>query len=174
MIDIFGFHVNSPKLDKNNLLNLIQQISKDENVFIQVFNASLIYGKDHIVSAYEHAARAFSQKRAISESMAMEILLYASGEYQIKNALIKLGLNEETKDIALIVCSENDKNIKKLKEILTDLCKKFDLIQDNDVLTGTKNTLEQFGITKEELSAVPENRWFDLVLEKVALVDIKK
>ena len=37
--------------------------SKKENLVIQVFDATVVYGKDHLISATTHAQRAFKQGR---------------------------------------------------------------------------------------------------------------
>ena len=50
----------------------------------------------------------------------------------------------------------------------------IDLVRDDEVLIGDNSTLERFGLSKEELAAVPEDQWLELVLEKVALLDIQK
>jgi KEOPS complex subunit Cgi121 len=174
MHEIFGAKVMTGELELNKLLSSVTQISNERNITIQLFNAELIYGKDHIISAIDHAKRAFTQDQKISESLAMEILLYSSGEYQIKNALAKLGLKENTKKIAILFLNDIETDQDDFQSMFEDLCSEFELEPDNDVLLGDKSNLLRFGITSKELNAVPEEKWFDLVLEKVALVDIKK
>ena len=173
MCKVIGVRVKDNKLDMKGILNKVQYLSKEKNITIQLFDARYIYGSDHLISAFEHAKRAFDQGRAHSDTLAMEILLYAAGEYQIKNALEKVGVNEDTSGLAIIIAGESkDQNV---GEILKEISLSGpEILLDDEVLIGDNNTLEQFGITKKELAAVPEDKWLDLVLEKVAMVDIKK
>jgi tRNA threonylcarbamoyladenosine modification (KEOPS) complex Cgi121 subunit len=112
----------------------------------------------------------FDQNRAISDTLGMEILLYAAGEYQIKNALAKLGIKEDTSKIAIILVGALCDPEQKIKELLM----KLGLYHDDDVLTGDQSALERFGISQEELAAVPREQWMELILERVALLDIRK
>ena len=50
----------------------------------------------------------------------------------------------------------------------------LNLKRDDKVLEGDVDTLKRFGITEDELSTIPESKYGDLLLEKVALVDIIK
>lgn len=175
MLEIIGIRIKSKDLDPGIVIGHLQDLSKKNDLAIQIFDAGFIYGKDHLISAYEHAERAIAQEKAISNNIGMEILLYASGEYQIKNALSKLGIKENTKNVAMAIIGE----IKNPDAVLEDFFSKLnsegiDLVRDDEVLIGDKSTLQRFGLSKEELAAVPEERWLELVLEKVALLDIQK
>ena len=44
----------------------------------------------------------------------------------------------------------------------------------SEVLKGDIDTLHRFGISDKELVSVPEEHYGDLILEKIALVDIIK
>lgn len=175
MCEVFGFRNTSGELNTENILKQTQELIKDKDIVIQLFDARYIYGKDHIISACEHAKRASAENRAHSSTLAMEILLYAAGEGQIKVALTKLGLRKNTSEIAIVAVGELGPENDFIKEITGILnSKSGKIIQDDDVLVGDKETLKDFGITTSELAAIPEDQWFDLVLEKVALVDLKK
>jgi len=175
MLEVIGIKIKSNELDTGKVIDQLQDFSNKNELTIQLFDADFIYGKDHLISASEHAQRAFEQNTAISDSLSMEILLYASGEYQIKNALSKLGIKKDTKNMALAIMGEMKNPEAVFEDFLTQL--KYiglELERDDEVLIGDRNTLEAFGISKEELTAVPEDRWLELVLEKVALLDIQK
>ena len=72
-----------------NFLKIIGGYASKNNLIIQVFNADMIYGKNHIISAVEHAKRAMERKTNTTNSLEKEILLYASGERQLKHAIPK-------------------------------------------------------------------------------------
>jgi len=174
MYKLFGCTIKSGEINIDKILNFIQKLANENNLTIQLFDAKLIFGKKHLDSAIDHAIRAFKQNKTISDSLAIEILLYASGEYQIKNAIAKLGLNKNTKDIAILILKDEN-NIDQISDLIIEqITDEFVLVLDESVLVGDENNLIEFGITNDELSATPKLKWFELVLEKVALVDIKK
>lgn len=175
MCKVLGAKIISDKLDVQTILDRVQKFAKSENITIQLFNAEYIFGNDHVISACEHAKRAFARGSNISDSLAIEILLYAAGEYQIKNALAKLGIKTETRSIAIVFMGLDGKPESIIRKLLDDLdTAGIKLEQNDEVLAGNRDKLIRFGIPAEEISAVPEERWSELILEKVALLDILK
>lgn len=131
----------------------------------QMFNADLVFGKSHILSAYDHAKRAFDQKTNSSTSLVNETLLYASGERQISSAIEKMGIGEGKGRFCIVLVGNCDPD--KLVELLN-------LERDDSVLDGDVEKLTTFGITEKEIETVPKEKVFDLVLEIVAMVDLLK
>jgi KEOPS complex subunit Cgi121 len=131
----------------------------------QFFDADFILGEEHILVAYEHAMRAFETKKNISKSMAMEILVYVSGEPQIANALKKVGVKDGCERMVLVAHEDLD-----VKTLISHL----NLKKADDVLKCTKAKLENFGIGGLEISAVDKDKIKDLILERVAMVDVRK
>jgi KEOPS complex subunit Cgi121 len=174
MFKIYGARIVSKKIDLDSMIKYSQNLSNSDNITFQLFDADFIYGSDHLKTALEHAKRAYSQDRQTASTLGMETLLYASGEYQIKNAIEKVGLKENSEKLAILLHAEDNSTDIYLDKIFDDFIKEFELTRDNEVLNGDVNTLNSFGISKEELSAVPKNKWLELILEKVALVDIIK
>ena len=78
--------------DVDNFLKKVESFAQNHNIIIQAINADLIYGKNHLISAVEHAVRAMDRKTNTTNSLEMEILLYASGERQLKIAIPKMGV----------------------------------------------------------------------------------
>ena len=162
-----------------NINSFVEQLllfSKKENLVIQVFDATVIYGKDHLISATTHAQRAFEQGRNATNSLALEILLYAAGERQIQKALQKMGVKKGEQEIAFILTNDMTLKTKSRieKAVIKRLLRTFHLTSDETVLNGTRTTLKRFGITEKEISTVPESNYGDLILEKIALVDVIK
>ncbi len=175
MCIIFGARVTSGKLQLKKIIKQVQDFSNKNDIVIQLFNADFIFGKDHLYTAYKHAKRAFDQDKAIAKTLDMEILLYVAGEYQIKNALAKVGISENTTNLAFILVGSGEIQEEKIDNLLNALSSNdLKLERDDDVLTGDKDVLTAFGISEIELEAIPEERWLELVLEKVALLDILK
>lgn len=162
-----------------NIDSFVEQLllfSKKENLVIQVFDAAAICGKDHLISATTHAQRAFKQGTNATNSLALEILLYAAGERQIQKAIQRIGVKKGKQEIAFVLT--NDKILKTNnrieKTVVKKLLRTFHLISDETVLNGDRTTLKRFGFTEKEISTVPESNYGDLILEKIALVDVIK
>ena len=63
----------------------------------------------------------------------------------------------------------------KISDQLTDeLIKLVSLKRDDKVLDGNEDTLRKFGISENEINTVTKAKYGDLILEKVAMVDIIK
>jgi KEOPS complex subunit Cgi121 len=132
---------------------------------VQLLRASMVFGRVHLESAADHAIRSFQQGRNISNSLAVETLLYSSGTRQIDKAIEKMGIREGESEIALVAFGEF---------ALDGFLIKTRLEQDDRVLDGDASMLAEFGISEKAVSSVPESKVFDLVLERVAMVDIRK
>lgn len=148
-------------------LKKISNIAQENNTIIQVFNADLIYGKKHITSAVEHAKRAMIRKTNTTNTIEMEILLYASGDRQLKNAISKMGVKKGNANIAFFIENKSD-------EIEEIILKELLLKRDDKILKGDVNTLKKFGITDDEIATVSKAKYGHIILEKVAMVDIIK
>ena len=132
---------------------------------VQLMRASMVFGRIHLESATDHAIRAFEQGRNASNSLATETLLYASGTRQIDRAIKKMGIREGDSEVALVAFGEFS---------LGELLEKANFKQDDSVLDGDASMLIGYGISKKEIASVPESKVFDLVLERVAMVDVLK
>jgi tRNA threonylcarbamoyladenosine modification (KEOPS) complex Cgi121 subunit len=169
MIKIIGAKGNIQNVD--SFLGKIIKYRKEKELIIQAFNADVIYGKEHLASSFKHAKRAFKNKTNSTNSLEMEILLYSSGERQLKLAIPKMGVVSGNSNIAFIFIKE--------KDILTDrIIDEFlvyaSLKRDDKVLLGNADTLKKFGIKKNEIKTVTKDKYGHLILEKVARVDIIK
>ena len=76
--------------DTETVINNVKEIGDRYNIELQLVDARLIYGKEHLESAVMHAKRALENKTDLAKSMAVEIILYASGERQISLAISKM------------------------------------------------------------------------------------
>lgn len=132
---------------------------------VQAFDADMVFGRDHIASALEHARRAFERGTNVASSLMMEVLVYAAGERQISTALDKMGVKEGKDGVVILAVGEGD---------VDRLLEELRLRRDDSLIDGKAEMLAVFGITERELETVPDDRVMDLVLEKVAMVDILK
>ncbi|UCD91605.1 MAG: hypothetical protein JSV43_04940 [Methanobacteriota archaeon] len=160
---ICGARGRIPNVDE--VLKKLKEFCERERCEGQVFDAGLVFGKSHILSAYEHAKRAFDERRNSSKSLVNEVLLYSSGERQISSAIGKMGIKEGSTEFCVLLAGEKG---------LDDLVLHMGLERDDSVLDGDIERLGEFGISGEEKQTVPEEKVFDLVLERVAMVDLLK
>lgn len=151
-------------------LEYLNNISKKYKVAIQALDANKIAGERHIQFAVEKAIKSMDLGRNIANTLSLEILLYASGKRQINKAL-SIGVSRGKNNIALVVVGDSNNEDLAISEL-----KK--LIDEKPVIEYTENKktaiMEFFDITKEEINAVGEEKIPELVLERVALVDVMK
>lgn len=143
-------------------------LSKVQKLFpydVLCMDAEMVCGREHIESALEHARRAIRNGNNSSIGLAMETMLYASGEKQLAKARDKMGLKVGTEQFAILFIGAGPED-----RDLDDL----ELQRDDSVLEFTMQKALNFGIEHDELISVPEHMMRDLVLERVAFVDIIK
>ena len=104
MLKIIGAKGSIQNVD--SFLQQVSSFAQNHNVVIQAFDADMIYGKNHLISAVEHAVRAMERKTNTTNSLAMEILLYAAGERQLKLAIPKMGVKKGNANIAFVVVDD--------------------------------------------------------------------
>jgi KEOPS complex subunit Cgi121 len=159
-IDILG--VRGQVQDTKVFISALQSIGGGEGLAL---DADMICGRDHLISATMHAKRAFERGVNASTNLAMETMLYASGERQISKATRKMGLKVGCERIALVLF-----NVQDIQKVLRE----HGLERDDSVLEASVEKALRFGISHEELRAVPADRFEDLVLERVAFVGLHK
>ena len=148
--------------DPKAFVDALQALSRGKALAL---NADLVCGVDHLRSAVAHALRAFEQGRNVSTTLAMETMLYASGERQISRATEKIGVGEGTERLAMVLFDVED-----VEGILQSL----GLARDDSVIDSSTAKIMRFGISKREMEAIPEEDWPGLVLERVAFVELQK
>jgi KEOPS complex subunit Cgi121 len=156
------------EIDVQKVLGIVGKLSSEWKVQIALLDAELVFGREHVLSAFEHAERAFGNGTNTAKTLATELILYASGDRQISVAIEKMGIKDGSKRVAIAILDEIE------DARMSELLEKLGLKRDDDVLLPEGKSLEAFGISENELAAVPEERRRDLVLEKVALVDLIK
>jgi len=156
-----------------DVITSVNLYAEEESLEIQLFDAHMIFGKPHLISAFEHAKRSIQRGENATHSLGMEILLYASGERQIKKAIKKMGIKQDrTSFVAIIIHPSefNDEIDSFINKFLTD----FHLEKNNSVILPDVAMLAEYGISQQAIFSVGKDQVFQLVLEKIALVDVIK
>ncbi len=138
----------SGKLD---LEKIYEKIKMNE---LQAFDADKIISEEQIISAYNHALRAFTYKKNITKTLALEIILYVAVKRQIKEAIDFVGVSKNTTNFVIIELKPN---------AAEGLAEKIQI-------WNFKNTVEKFKLYNIDSivmnsTTTPQ----DLILEKIAL-----
>jgi KEOPS complex subunit Cgi121 len=110
------------KVKVENIDALLGQVKKDTNdCHVQFFDARLVAGFDHLYFALLNALKAHETGKNISKNIAVETLLYASGQHQISKAIELLGIKPSSSQIALLVIAETRSKAVKALDKISDL-----------------------------------------------------
>jgi KEOPS complex subunit Cgi121 len=176
-ITVVGF-CNVKIQDINTLLDQFRKENKKAK--IQFFDAQNIAGKQHLYFAALNALNAFDKKTNISNNLAVEALLYASGQRQIKKAVNMLGIKQTTTEVVALIIPQNSQE----KQKYIELAKKTVPGQRDDrviELTNKKivSIKKLFKISDKEFKAKLEKEGkekealTDVVIEHMALLVTK-
>ena len=100
-----------------------------------------------------------------TRSLAMETLLYLSGHRQVSDAIAVAGIRRGTEALAIVVFG----NVRAGEAIAA-----MGWTPEVNVLDALPKDPSVLGLTEAERSTVPKERWPDLALERVALLDVEK
>jgi KEOPS complex subunit Cgi121 len=152
------------KVEPGQARPLLERMSggaRGEAPDILVAKADMVFGMYHLRSALYHAKKAMADATNASDSLAMETMLYASGERQLSTAIKKMSVGNETTEVIIVVLQGH-------------LDPAEGWVELHDVIEQPSTArLKMFGITEEELHTF-EGRPEELVLERVAAVDVLK
>lgn len=156
--------------DRKAFLSVLHSISDRYSTHIICFDADRMAGKRHAEMAVRLACRSLKEGTAISKSLEMEALLYAAGTRQCSMA-VSSGLHEGNNRLYICCCPDSTGAWKDLEASVT-----FADDPDDDGFTAEKaaRLAALYGIIPEELDAAGQDRLLDLVLERVALLEVSK
>jgi KEOPS complex subunit Cgi121 len=161
-----------------SLVNSVNEWAKERKLFIQIFDGDKVCGRLHLVSALEHALRAFRENKNSAFTLELETLLYASGKRQISEAIEHMGIKEgKNRSVVLLFASlSSEESGGKLPTNgeLEEMLISVGLNRNDKTIEGNTEKAKAFGITEKEIESVPKNKTEDLVLERVAMVDVLK
>lgn len=152
---------------------------KHQHVWVQFFDAELVATWQHLHFAVLNALLAFKNGRNISKSVAMEAMLYASAQRQIKKAIGLIGVKCGSANVAAVIIGERPDSV---KAVLSAVSEAIGAEPDEAVLEISKEKAqrirEAFGITEKELEAIMEKNDAEqalvkLVIERIALLSTR-
>ncbi|HDQ05420.1 MAG TPA: hypothetical protein ENN36_01695 [Candidatus Bathyarchaeota archaeon] len=158
----------------------LEHTRKENKAAVQFFDAKHVAGPQHLYFAALNALNAFEKNTNISNNLAVEALLYASAQRQIKKAVNMLGIKQDSSEVAALVITENRH---KKSDYLRLVTKLIPGERDDSVLELTDKKLgnikKLFGISDLEFEAKLEKEGAekealtDLVIERMALLGTK-
>lgn len=176
-VAIAGFK-NAKIKDIEELFRKIS-IEKPTNVEVQFFDASLVATWQHLYFAILNALTAFKNKQNISKTLAIETMLCASAQRQIRRAVELIGIKPNSSEIAAIAVGEEPKTVKTAMRMIS---KHIKAESDDKVLELTDAKMEKiqkfFGISDLEIETVAKKddlkeALVDLVIERMALLSVQ-
>lgn len=177
-VAIAGFR-NVKIMDVNGFFNLVRK--KAKGAHIQFFDAGLIAGWEHLYFAALNALNAFKSKQNISNSLAVEALLFASAQRQITKAVEMLGIRPESLQVAVLILAETPQEATAALEIIS---KTMSGERDDSTLELTDGKIQGikrlFDISDLELKAklrkegLEREALIDLVIEHASLLATRR
>ena len=153
--------------DRVAFLQKIRAIAESFNTHIICFNAGMLAGKRHAWTALRHAVRSFKKGSMVSNTLEMEALLLAAGSRQCSVAAL-FGVHDG--DNTMFVCCYPTRD--GVWDALTPLMVVTD--EDLDIIDPHKRAylMRLFEITEEEIATYSGDCITELVLERIALLEV--
>jgi len=173
-VAITGFR-NAKIADVEELFSIIRK-GERSSAEIQLFDAKSVATWQHLYFAVLNALTAFKNHENISKSLAMETMLYASAQRQIRKAMELLGIKSGTPEIAVLIIGEK---LEAVKSALSTVSTHVNAQQDDTVLELSKEKIriiqKTFEISDLELKTFMkkgglEKTLTNLVIERMALL----
>ena len=170
----------SVKVDDTN--RLLEVFKEKLGVEHQLLDADYIASPKHLLSSAYHALAAFELGENIARSLAMEVLLYASANRQISEALSLLGLKTGMRNVAFVAICETEEEAKRCARLFSDLVGESKVSMEVLEVTPSKASLikEAFDIGDDEVLVLTsmgineEEALVEIVLERVALLAARR
>jgi tRNA threonylcarbamoyladenosine modification (KEOPS) complex Cgi121 subunit len=160
--DIVLLRIEVEEGEAEAFMDQVLRRAEEAGAVVLVMDDDMVFGEDHIRSAAYHAQKAIDEGRNSSDSLAMETLLYASGMRQLAHAIDKMTVKDDTSTVAVAVIrgSMEPEGAWRMAPPREDFSKEARLLR--------------FGLTAEEIGTLRQGSAEELVLERVAGVDVIK
>lgn len=157
--------------DVDELLKKLARIDRKHGTVSQIFDASRIAGKEHLLHAARLALIAQATGKNFASSLNIELVCWVAGERQINRAFGKVGVREGSMAVAVLTIGKTRAAVKRAQE---DFVRELQIKRDDDVVEfvpkKTSALLKVFSIPKRELEIADIQK---LVLERIALLSLQ-
>ena len=141
----------------------LQEFARSRGGWAQLADAEHVAGRNHIVSAVEHARRSIDRGLGASGKFELEFLLYLSGERQLSKAIEIAGVRTRLPFVAVVGDGPT----------AAEILERFRWTTDESVIKAGAKKLRALGFSSTEIEAAGAAA-ADLALERVARVDLLK
>ena len=173
-VSIGGFR-EVPISDVDDLLTRVREAASP--ALFQLFDADRVAGWRHLLFAAVNAVKAFEGGTAVSRSLEMEALLYASCQDQISRAFEVIGVSPATERVALLVLAKSHEDMKKSFDRISRVLGVADdsvLQVDEGKFEDVKGVYEVSGAELEVVGGPREEALTWLVVERGALIRVRR
>jgi len=156
---------------------VLKSISSDPEISVQIFRAESVAGYEHLLTAAYLSVKAWAARRNLAKSPAIEVLLYASGKRQIKEAITRVGVTEGSRGWVVIALSNSRTKLNAARKAIMHYGS-----EDGHLVELTEDKfpflVDRYGITRDELAVAEQlstsksEALKSLVLERVALSEL--
>lgn len=153
--------------DTASFVEVLRGISERTGCRIVCLDADCIAGARHAEAAVRHAMRAVNRGDAISNTLEMEVLLYAGGTRQCSQAA-RFGVHRGLNRLYICLVPPSGEAVAALSHVMNFEDTGWETLDEEKV----RRLSSLFSITPEEVQAVGLERFRDLVVERVALLDV--
>ena len=153
--------------DRTAFLHTLRTIADAHNTHIICFNADMLAGTRHAQTAICHAVRSYTGGTMVSNTLEMEALLFAAGSRQCSLAA-PFGIHEGENHLYICCYPTCD-------TVWDALAPVIHFVEDTwSSIDSQKQAylMDLFNITREELATTNGDRIADLVLERIALLEV--
>jgi len=161
--------------DADSFISRLDSVVPD--TMFQLFDADKVAGWEHLYMAAVNAVKAYEGGGALSKSLPVEILLYASCSDQIKKAILIMGVTASTSKLALLVMA----HLKASAEGVYGHAARLLGVEDDGVLDMTEEKFERlrsiYGISDAAIEAGGGDKvkaLTDLIVERGALCLLRR
>lgn len=145
-----------------------EPLRSPRGALIQVADAGAVCGADHLRGAARRALAGREADAGIADDPALDVLLYAAGVRQIREALETMGLPGGAEAVAVVTVHPDP------EAALEAVADALDGTRDDALLEASEGALARLGVPEAQRRAVDPDRWTDLALEQGALLAVDK
>ncbi len=147
------------------------------DVLFQLFNADMVACSRHLYYAAVNAVKAMEVGAAVSKSLDVETLLYASCQDQISKAIKFMGISSNTSRVAVLVFAHDETEAVSKANLISEYLG----VMDDEVLSVNKIKYKilkkTFGISEKAIDTLgmdPYDGLASLIIEKGALLPLQR
>jgi len=172
MAEAFFGAVGEPVVHVDMWMRSLQRAAEARDLTAQALDAGAVCGRVHLESALLHARRAMERGDNLARTLLVEWVLCAAGVRQVDVAFRRAGIQPGSDAFAIMLIADGD--TVPGEEVVDGLLSELGLTRDDGVLECSEDALRNLGVGVEELAAVPRERWTELALERVAMLDLER